>query len=114
MNVQPGQTPRIAGPVECAPLVRLCAQAALDVGARDVLVEWSDDFVSRQRYLKADKAVFSEFPDYLKANRLPGGAELPCSLHHRQRPGDAAGRGLRAASDLAADLGAHTRLSTMP
>ena len=66
MNVQPGQTPRIAGPVECAPLVRLCAEAALDAGARDVIVDWTDDFVTRQRYLKADKAVFSEFPSYLQ------------------------------------------------
>jgi aminopeptidase len=67
MNLQPGQTPRISGSVEAAPLVRLCVQAALDVGARDVIVDWSDDFVSRQRYLKADEAVFSEFPPYLQA-----------------------------------------------
>ncbi len=64
MNVQPGQTPRIAGPVECAPLIRLCVEAALDAGARDVIVDWTDDFVTRQRYLKADEAVFSEFPPY--------------------------------------------------
>ena len=31
MNVQPGQTPRIAGSIDCAPLIRLCAQAALDL-----------------------------------------------------------------------------------
>lgn len=67
LNVRPGQTPRVAAPVECAPLARLCVAAALDLGARDVLVDWTDDFVSRQRYLKADGAVFSEFPDYLKA-----------------------------------------------
>ena len=66
MNLQPGQTPRIAAPVECAPLARLCVAAALDCGARDVLVEWTDDFVTRQRYLKADEVVFSEFPDYQK------------------------------------------------
>ena len=67
MNVQPGQTPRVAAPVECAPLARLCVQAALDCGARDVLMDWTDDFVTRQRYLKADEAVFSEFPAYQKA-----------------------------------------------
>ena len=66
MNLQPGQTPRIAAPVECAPLARLCVAAALDCGARDVLVEWTDDFVTRQWYLKADEAVFSEFPGYQK------------------------------------------------
>ena len=67
LNLQPGQTPRIAAPVECAPLARLCADAALDCGARDVVMEWKDDFITRQRYLKADEAVFSEFPDYLTA-----------------------------------------------
>ena len=67
MNLQPGQTPRISAPVECAPLARLCAAAALDRGARDVVLDWSDDFVTRQRYLKADGTVFFGFPDYQKA-----------------------------------------------
>lgn len=66
MNVQPGQTSRIAAPVECAPLARLCVAAALDAGARDVVMDWTDDFVTRQRYLKAEEAVFSEFPSYQK------------------------------------------------
>lgn len=66
MNVQPGQTPRIAGSIDCAPLMRLCAQVALELGARDVFVDWTDDFVTRQRYLKADAQVFSEFPSYLQ------------------------------------------------
>ena len=71
MNLQPGQTPRISAPVECAPLARLCAAAALDRGARDVVLDWSDDFVTRQRYLKADGTVFFEFPDYQKAKFDP-------------------------------------------
>ena len=66
MNVQPGQTPRIAGSIDCAPLMRLCAQVALELGARDGFVDWTDDFVTRQRYLKADAQVFSEFPSYLQ------------------------------------------------
>ncbi len=67
MNIQKGQTARISSPVECAPLARLCVAAAYDCGAREVVMEWNDDFTSRQRYLKADEAVFSEFPSYLKA-----------------------------------------------
>lgn len=67
MNVQPGQTPRIVGTVDCAPLVRLCVDAALEAGARDVIVDWSDDYVTRQRYLRAEEQVFSEFPSYLQA-----------------------------------------------
>ena len=66
MNVQPGQTANIRGTVECAPLVRKCVEAAYDAGARDVMVEWNDDFISRQKYLKADEEVFSEYPDYIQ------------------------------------------------
>ena len=67
LNVQKGQIPRISSPVECAPLARLCAAAALDCGAKDVVMEWGDDFIARQRYLKADESVFAEFPSYTKA-----------------------------------------------
>ena len=65
LNLQPGQTPRVASNIECAPLARLCVAACYDCGARDVVMEWRDDFMTRERYLKADEAVFSEFPDYM-------------------------------------------------
>ena len=67
LNLQPGQTPRIASPIECAPLARKCVEAAFDCGARDVVLEWKDDFITRQRYLKADESVFAEFPSYTRA-----------------------------------------------
>ncbi len=67
MNLQPGQTPRIASNIECAPLARLCVAACYDCGARDVVMEWRDDFMTRERYLKADGAVFDEFPAYMTA-----------------------------------------------
>ena len=66
MNVQSGQTVRISSPVECAPLARLCVAACYDRGARQVVMDWNDDFVTRQQYLKADEAVFGEYPAYLK------------------------------------------------
>ena len=66
LNIQPGQMVHLAAPVECAPLARLCAQAALDRGAKDVIMDWRDDFIIRQRYLKADDQVFQQFPAYLK------------------------------------------------
>ena len=66
LNLQPGQLLRLAAPVECAPLARLCAQAALDRGAKDVVMEWSDDFITRQRYLKAGDEAFNTFPEYQK------------------------------------------------
>ncbi len=67
MNVQPGQTPRIEGFVEAAPLVRLCVEACYDRGARNVVADWGDDFVTRQQFLRADETVFSEYPSYMKA-----------------------------------------------
>ena len=67
LNVQPGQTPSIEGFVEAAPLVRLCVEACYDCGARNVITDWGDDFVTRQQFLRADEAVFSEYPSYMKA-----------------------------------------------
>ena len=67
LNVQPGQTPRIETSVDCAALARLCVQACYDRGARQVLCDWSDDFVTRQTFLRADEATFSEYPSFMKA-----------------------------------------------
>ena len=67
LNVQPGQTPRISASVEAAPLARLCVEACYDRGAREVIMDWGDDFVAQQRYLRAGEAVFSEYPSYAKA-----------------------------------------------
>ena len=67
LNVQAGQTLRISSSVECAPLTRLCVAACYDRGARDVILDWYDDFTDRERYLRAEEAVFGEFPAYKKA-----------------------------------------------
>ena len=67
LNVQPGQTAEVSAPVACAPLARKCVAACYDCGARDVVMRWYDDFVTRERYLRADGAVFSEFPAHRKA-----------------------------------------------
>lgn len=58
LNVQKGQYVIINCLVECADFARLCTKSAFDVGAKDVLVQWRDDFVSRQRWLYADDEVF--------------------------------------------------------
>ena len=67
MNVQPGQTARINAPVACAPLARMCAAACYDCGAREVITDWHDDFIEREKYLRADEAVFFQYPAYMKA-----------------------------------------------
>ncbi|MBQ7713828.1 MAG: aminopeptidase [Oscillospiraceae bacterium] len=63
-NVQRGQTLVLAAPVECAHFARLCASAAYDLGAREVVTSWGDDFLARERYLRADGAVFDEVPEW--------------------------------------------------
>ena len=67
LNVQPGQTPSIESNVEYTQLTRLCVSACYDCGARNVVVYYGDDFVTREGFLRADEAVFSEYPSYMKA-----------------------------------------------
>ena len=62
LNVQRGQTVVIRCPVECAYFARLCASAAYDAGCREVLMRWSDDYLERERFLRADDSVFDVFP----------------------------------------------------
>ena len=67
LNVQPGQTPSIESNVEYAGLTRQCVSACYDCGARNVVVYYGDDFTTRESFLRADPAVFSEYPSYMKA-----------------------------------------------
>ena len=67
LNVQPGQTPNIESDVEFAPLTRQCVAACYDRGARNVVVNYGDDFVMRAKFLRADAPEFEEFPSYMKA-----------------------------------------------
>ena len=67
LNIQPGQTPSIESDVEYAPLTRLCVAACYDRGAREVVVHYGDDVNTREAFLRADEAVFGEFPGYMKA-----------------------------------------------
>ena len=54
INVQKGQKIVINCPVECADFARLMVTAAYDAGASDVFLNWRDDYISRERWLKAD------------------------------------------------------------
>ena len=67
VNVQPGQTVRLRSEVDCAPLARMCVEACYDRGAREVVMEWDDDFVFRQKFLRASEDVFADYPAYEKA-----------------------------------------------
>ena len=58
LNLQKGQTLILSSPVECAPFARLCASAAYDLGAGEVVLNWSDDFITREKFLRARDAAF--------------------------------------------------------
>ena len=64
LNVQKGQTVKIACSVENVWFARMCASAAYDAGCREVVMDWSDPLLAREKYLRADDAVFDEFPEW--------------------------------------------------
>ena len=60
VNLQKGQKLVIGTTVECAELVRLVVEEAFAAGAYDVIVNWKDDRIARERFLHADDAVFDD------------------------------------------------------
>jgi len=65
--LQKGQTLIISCPVECADFGRLCAAAAYTAGAGEVVMNWNDDFLRRQKFLYADDRVFDTHPAWRTA-----------------------------------------------
>ncbi|KXT77569.1 aminopeptidase [Streptococcus sp. DD13] len=51
INVQPGHTVALRIAVDQAPLARLIVKEAYALGASEVLLQWEDDFITRERYL---------------------------------------------------------------
>lgn len=65
LNVQKGQNVVISSPVECADFARMCADEAYAAGCREVIMNWGDDYLTRQKFLHADDSVFNEYPAWL-------------------------------------------------
>lgn len=72
VNLQKNQTLVVACPVECAYFGRMLTDAAYEAGAKDVIINWRDDYCSRQHYLYADDSLFDNvYPwDALQRNTL--------------------------------------------
>ncbi|QFG00209.1 aminopeptidase [Psychrobacillus glaciei] len=64
VNIQPGQTLFIASSIDSVELVRLITKKAYEVGANQVLVDFSDDEITRLRYELAPKESFEFFPSW--------------------------------------------------
>jgi aminopeptidase len=69
VNVQSGQTLIINADIGSAPFVRKVSQKAYEAGAKLVLIEWSDEMVTRIRYDHAPDESFQYFPQW-KASML--------------------------------------------
>lgn len=66
LNLRNNQTLLINSPIECAPITRVIAEAAYREGARDVVIIWKDELLSKIRFNYAPEEVFDEFPDWQK------------------------------------------------
>jgi len=64
VNIQPNQILFISASTDAVEFVRLVTRVAYDEGARQVIVDFSDDVVSRLRFEKAPEDSFSEFPEW--------------------------------------------------
>ncbi|BCA85325.1 aminopeptidase [Enterococcus saigonensis] len=64
VNVSKGHTVVLQISVDQAPLARLITQKAYELGAAEVLVQWTDDQIQREFLLHADKDRLENIPAY--------------------------------------------------
>ena len=62
LHIEKGMELMVYAPVDTADFARMCVSAAYDAGAREVTVIWSDDYVTKERFLRADREVFDSVP----------------------------------------------------
>ena len=60
-NLQKGDTMLLRTPVDCAAFARMIVKEAYEAGAREVVVNWSDEHIARMKFLHAEEAVFDTF-----------------------------------------------------
>ena len=64
VNVSEGHTVYLSIDVDQAPLARLISQAAYDKGAKQVIISWADDELSRQAFNNQDLETLKDVPNY--------------------------------------------------
>ena len=69
VNIQKGQILAISSSLESAPFTRQVVKKAYEAGAKHVYVDWADEEVSRLKYEMAPDEAFTEFPEWLVAQR---------------------------------------------
>ncbi len=66
VNIQDNQILVINSPVECAEFTRMVSEIAYREGARDVVVSWNDEKLSKIKYINGKEDIFDEFPEWRK------------------------------------------------
>ena len=83
LNVQKNQRLIISSPVECAFFARQCAEDAYAAGCKEVVMNWTDDAMTRMKYLHAQEEVFDTVPlwrrHFFNDQALEGAAYLAIS-----------------------------------
>ena len=69
LNVQTDQIVVIDAPIESVELVRLITKEAYEVGAKEVVVKYNDEVVSRYKYEYVDKDEFGNVPAWFSEFR---------------------------------------------
>lgn len=64
VNIQKDQTLVINTTIDALEFVRLVVKSAYEVGAKNVVVNWSDDVVTRTKYDLAPSEAFTEYPEW--------------------------------------------------
>ncbi len=70
VNISKGQTLIINAPITAADLVHHCANAAYDAGAKEVVVHWSDEKLSRIKMEHTDLDVLCDVKPWLQNSYL--------------------------------------------
>ncbi|AZB42663.1 aminopeptidase [Bacillus sp. FJAT-42376] len=70
VNIQKGQTLVVHAAIDTAAFTRLIVKKAYETGAKNVIVDWMDDTVSRLKYDLAPDEVFEEYPMHRAKERI--------------------------------------------
>ncbi len=70
VNIQPGQTLLINAPIAGRELARACAEAAYDAGAREAVVFYSDEKLSRIKMERTDEEVLADIKPWIQNSYL--------------------------------------------
>ncbi|AND84765.1 aminopeptidase [Clostridium tyrobutyricum] len=66
INIQDNQILVINSPIECAEFTRMISEVAYKKGARDVVVNWSDEKFAKIKYINGKEEIFDNFPEWKK------------------------------------------------